>query len=174
MKVIQNNSVVDINLIRPNDFNPKPDYKNDRELSMLFDKLTDSISHHGQTLPLLVREDGDKYEIIDGEHRYYAMLELGYKYAEIKNLGEINRVEAIKKLFSSELRFEVDPLEEAKLLKELHESNISLEGLPFTIGEIEEKISLLDFNPETYGLKGIESAKEKEADCPFCEFHFKY
>ena len=69
MEIFQNNKVVDIELLIPNNYNPKPDYMATEELQLEFSKIKDSLEYHGQIDPVIVREMNGKYEIINGYHR---------------------------------------------------------------------------------------------------------
>ena len=81
MKIIENNQVVSISGVRPNEYNPKPNYNDTEELKQEFQKIKTSLRIHGQIDPVLVRQvkENDGYEIINGYHRYVAMKELGFE-----------------------------------------------------------------------------------------------
>ena len=59
-------------LILPNPWNPN------RMTTEMYAKALESISEFGMIDPLLCREMGDHYQIIDGEHRYRAACDLGH------------------------------------------------------------------------------------------------
>ena len=149
MKIIENNQIVELSRIKPNDYNPKHDITEEKDdLVALedFAKLKKSFELNGQDQPLIVREVDDGYEIIDGEHRYYAMRELGFTHAEVKNLGKISRQDAISRLLSHEIKFEIDPILEAKLLTEWIEAGWPTDKLLYTPEEIEEKMQFIKFD----------------------------
>jgi len=176
MEIIENNMVIDIDLVIPNNYNPKPDFNSTEELQLEFQKIKDSIAYHGQIDPLIVRELNGKYELINGYHRWQAMKELGFEKVEIKNLGVIDRNEAIKKALSfEELKIPLDTIETAKLVKILKEDQISLEGLPYFSEEIENKIKMLDFDWGQYkeGELGDIGGKKKKVVCPNCGEEFE-
>ncbi|MGJ0628968.1 ParB/RepB/Spo0J family partition protein [Xenorhabdus bovienii] len=54
------------------------------------DKLKESVTKLGLFKPIIVREVGDKYEILGGEHRWRVAVELGMPTIMIANLGELN------------------------------------------------------------------------------------
>jgi len=157
-KIIENNQLVDINQLKANDYNPKPDYKETEELQLEFGKIKNSLEYHGQINPILVRELGNGiFEIVNGFHRWKAMQELGFEKVEVKNLGKITREEAIKKaLATEELRIPLDMIEVAKLVKGLKELGVGLEGLPYSMEEIDNKIDLLGFNWDEFNQDKIE------------------
>ncbi len=174
--IIENNMVVDIELVIPNNYNPKPDFTSTEELQLEFAKIKDSIAYHGQIDPLIVREVNDKYELINGYHRWQAMKELGFEKVEIKNLGTISKEEAIKKALSfEELKIPLDVIETAKLIKALKEDQVSLMGLPYMSEEIENKLKMLDFNFNDYQDTDLEDIKgnKKKVVCPNCGEEFE-
>jgi len=148
-KIIKDNLIVDINSVRPNNYNPKLNYKSTNDNRVQFEKFKNSLIIHGQINPVKVRQtiDKDRYEIIDGYHIWTAMKELEFKEIEIKDFGNISREEAIKIfLCSEELKIPLDIVDTAKLVKEIKGLNIGLKGLPYTEIENENKIKLLEFD----------------------------
>lgn len=176
-KIIQNNSIIDIDKVKPNDYNPKPDYTQSEELKIEFEKIKNSLKYHGQIDPILVRESDKKgeYEIINGYHRWLAMKELGFKQIEIKNLGKIDRIEAIKKALSTEeLRIPLDVIEVAELVKKVKESEEGLKGLPYLEKEITEKIDLLDFDWKSFEREIVDVVEEDEKEVARLEKKGRY
>jgi len=152
MKIIENNKKVKIDQVQPNTYNPKPDFNSTDELKVEFGKIKESLRIHGQIDPVLVREiETDKYELINGYHRWMAMKELKFTEVEIKNLGIMSKEDAIKKALSTEeLRVPLDVIEVAKLIKQVADSEAGLEGLPYLQEEIEKKIALLEFDWDNF------------------------
>jgi len=147
MNIVENNMVVDIDLVIPNNYNPKPDFNSTEELQLEFEKIKDSIAYHGQIDPLIVRELNGKYELVNGFHRLQAMKDLGFEKVEIKNLGDITREEAIKKTLSfEELQIPLDRIEVAKLIVALDKDGKSLEGLPYDADVIDSLKKMLDYD----------------------------
>ena len=79
---------VGIEKIKPNSWNPKPENPPEME------KIKRSLEINGYAQPILVRKLDDGYEILDGQHRYLAAKELGYKELYIYNAGEVDDEEA--------------------------------------------------------------------------------
>lgn len=173
-KIIENNQVVAISKLKPNDYNPKPNYDSTPELQKEFDRIVASVKYHGQGDPIKVRElDDGSYEIMDGFHRFEALKKLGYKKVEIKNFGKLSREEAIKVTLSmEETGIEIDGIAKALLVKELSQLNVSLEGLPYTLEEIEAQVQLLDMNIEDETDGSPKERKLQEITCPSCQHTF--
>ena len=59
--------IVDITLLQPNDYNPKPDCESTPELKTEFERIKKSVKRHKQIVPVIVRiNEEEKLEIIDG------------------------------------------------------------------------------------------------------------
>lgn len=134
--------VVSIDEVRPNSWNPKD--KNTPE----YVRLVHSIKTKGLRLPMYVREDkkGESlYEIVDGEQRWTACKELGYKEIVIYSFGEI----PIKEATEMTLWFQHHiPFEDSKLksyLAELGKKYTDL-NIPYTKEKLEEMQQVVDFN----------------------------
>ena len=182
MKIIENNQVVDIKKVRPNNYNPKKKIEEDEDNRIQYEKVKKSIREHGQIDPVLVREVENGFEIVNGFHRYMAMKELGYDKIEIKNLGKISRQDAIAKALSTEeIHIPLDQIEVAELVKEYKESEFDLNLLPYNTEEIQEKIELLDFDWDSFNNQDdfvdLEEDKKgtRKVICPKCgnEFEIK-
>ena len=52
--------------------------------SPFYQKVRDSMKKRGMVNPLLCIQDGERYKICIGNHRYLAGLELGYKEMPVK------------------------------------------------------------------------------------------
>lgn len=99
--------------IRPNPWNPN------RLEGEKYKKLADAIRERGFLAPILVRPAGDRFEIIDGEHRFRIARELGLSLIPAV-VTELSDLEArIKTLQLNGLRGENDPDRLAALLEEL-------------------------------------------------------
>lgn len=107
-------SVVDVNKISPNPLNPSKIFK-EKELS----ELTKSIKNQGVLQPIKVRPMNNGYEIVDGERRYRASLEVGL--TEIPAIiCELSDSDAYEQAITENLqRQDVSPLEEAVAYKTL-------------------------------------------------------
>lgn len=74
-----------------NDWNPKT------KKSEEYYRVKQSVELNGQVMPIITRDCKDgvhKYEVLDGEQRFTALLELGVEQIWIVNLGEVDDKEA--------------------------------------------------------------------------------
>ena len=134
--------VVDINSIAPNPWNPK------KQDTPEYAKVVESIHENGLKAPIAVREkkgeNGELYEIIDGEQRWRACQDEGFTKVLIYNEGKVNDDKAKALTIWWEQRVPFDSVMEAKLVTEI----ASVEGinLPYTAEEIAEFEKLMNFD----------------------------
>lgn len=132
---------VPIDKVEPNDYNPKE--KNTKE----YKNVVESIRRNGFKQPIFVREEegNDNYVIVDGEQRWTAANELGYKDIYIYNLGNISEEEAKALTIWFEVQVPFSEVELAPIVVELNKLDITL---PYTDEEIVtfEKMTQFDFD----------------------------
>ncbi|MFA5603892.1 MAG: ParB/RepB/Spo0J family partition protein [Bacilli bacterium] len=108
--------IVNLNLddILPNRFQPRIKFD-----EKAINELAGSIKEHGVIQPILVREIGDKYEIIAGERRYKASTVAGLEKipAIINNLNDHDSAEVA--LIENIQRKDLTPIEEAISYKKI-------------------------------------------------------
>jgi ParB family chromosome partitioning protein len=129
----KNLKVVDINLIRPNTWNPK---SKDQEIES-FKEIVKSIEINGLRQPIYVRENNG-YEIVDGEQRWTACKALGFKEIVIYNYGPINDKEAIQITTGFQTQ---RPFEELGLAKLINDSIFKFPDIEFPY--LDEKLDSL-------------------------------
>lgn len=135
----------------------KADWNYKEEDAEQLKKLKANIKENGQIENIIVREKGDKYEIVNGNHRYDAFKDLGFKNVVVNNLGKISKQNAIKKAIqTNETKFQADQLQLselfAELLKEFTPEELS-KTMPYTTKEIEDWANLKDFDWDQYDGK---------------------
>jgi len=154
-----------ISKLEPNEWNPN------EQSDFIYLREKRSIEKFGFVMPVLVREVGDKLEILDGEHRYRAMREIHAEGIDIfttpekdhkipkgkiavKNLGVVSD-SAAKQLtiLMNELHGEADTIKKADLIKGLADevdfADLA-ELLPYPEDELKNLIDLADFDWEDY------------------------
>lgn len=134
--------IIDIGLIDPNTWNPKD--KNTEE----YLKIKKGMELKGQRLPIVVRQKGDRFEIIDGEQRFTALKSLGYKRVIIYNEGQVSDKEARELTIWYQQQVPFDELKLSKLVKELNA--MGEPELPFSIEEMQEYLTMADFDWQNY------------------------
>jgi len=124
------------------------------------EKLKTNIKLNGFVQNLVVRKLGDKYEVVDGNHRLEALLEMKYKEVQVCDVGVITDKQAyILSINLNETKFENDEWKLANLIKDLSQ-DMEVEELenilPFGLGNIESMISTADIDWENLEVKDIE------------------
>lgn len=93
-------------------------YKDDDE--SLMQLLINNIKKNGLIENILVRELGDKYEVVNGNHRVEALRRLKHKKVMCFNLGNISLVEAKRiSIETNETEFEADKEKYNTMLSEV-------------------------------------------------------
>ena len=148
-----NNQEIDIKLITKNPWNPNQ-----------MDKKTlkaekESIEKYGVVAPIIVRPLKNKYQIIDGEHRYIVCSELGYKLIPSVIIDGLENKDAKKlTIILNETKGSNDKIELGKLLGELEKDfgdNLKI-GLPFNDDDLNDLIEFgnVDWDKYETGNKG--------------------
>lgn len=146
-------------------FNAEWNYKETDEDMMA--KLVKNLRINDQVENIIVRQVGQRYEVVNGNHRLNAMKQLGFTRAMCYNLGEISDAKAHRiAIETNETKFIANGYELAKLLKGLTDDFDITElcsTLPYTEGEVNNHLDLLtqDFNnyeqePPNGGGNGME------------------
>jgi hypothetical protein len=106
-----------------------------------FDRLARNIERTGRYEPLVVRQQGDYFQIINGHHRRLALKQLGYETVEVI-VWDVNDTEADILLFTLNRLDGSDVLEKKRALLDRISRNIHTcemaKLLPFTRSQIEK------------------------------------
>lgn len=138
--------------IVPNKWNPNV------QSDFIFQKAKDSIKEFGFIDPILVRKVDEKYQIIDGEHRWRAAKELDFTEIIVEDYGDLSDFNAMALTqIMNNTRGQDDILKRVKLITQLEEGQIAL--LPWTEEEIENQKKLLDFDFSKYNREEDEEEK---------------
>ena len=126
---------IPVELVKPNPWNPQ------MMTPEIFEKAKRSIRDHGFIMPITVRskEDGT-FEIIDGEHRFKALVELGYAKVFAMDLGSIpdHQAQALT-LKLNDIRGESDEDAKMALMRDL-----------FGVFSFPELMESLPYDPDYY------------------------
>lgn len=136
--MMENNGTLQISVdkIVPNRFQPRLEF-NEKALN----ELADSIKEHGIIQPLVLRNIGDKYEIIAGERRYKAARMLGFKTvpAVIRNVDNTKSAELA--VVENIQRKDLSAIEEAQSYKKLMDEGMTQEEIAKTIGVAQSTVA---------------------------------
>ena len=128
---------VDIDLIRPNKFQPRTTMDDDRLVD-----LARSIRANGVIQPIVVRRSGDGYEIIAGERRWRASQRAGLLKIPVvvREIPE-DRVLAVA-LIENVQREDLNPIEEAHAYHQLAEEfHLTQEQIAESVGKDRSSIA---------------------------------
>lgn len=128
---------VEIDKVCPNNWNPK--LRDTDEYS----KIVKSIQVNGFKQPILVRETGNGFEIVDGEQRWRACKELGLGEIYIYNLGAISEEQAKSLTIWTQTQVPFEDLALAPIVVELKELGMAI---PYSEGEAEDYSNMLNFD----------------------------
>jgi ParB family chromosome partitioning protein len=125
------NGVINVSVgdIKANPLQPRKTFTSER-----MEELIKSIKEKGIIVPVLLKETGDKYEIVAGERRFIAAARAGLKSipAIIKNVSSMEQLEVA--LIENIHREDLNPVEEANAYKNL------MEGMRLTQEDLADKL----------------------------------
>lgn len=156
-------TLLDISKVKPNSWNPN--VQNERQ----FQAEVESIMSNGFLAPILVRKDGESYQIIDGEHRYKALSQIvSGGMSGAKNVGELvstKKIPAIvidvdevhaKRLtiIMNETRGRADLAKLGDLLNTIAPDlgDDLIVGLPYTATQLEELMDIAEFDWDSLSI----------------------
>lgn len=152
-----------IDEILPNRFQPRIRFD-----ETAINELSESIKEHGVIQPIIVREIGDKYEIIAGERRYKASVMAGKETipAIIKNLNDQDSAEVA--LIENVQRRDLTPIEEAVSYRKILDMGyLTQEGLAAKLDKsqstIANKLRLLNLHDSVQEALLEEKISERHA-----------
>ena len=149
-EVPKNKQIQDLELdkIVPNRYQPRREFSEDS-----IKELAETLDKDGLLQPIVVREDGDQYEIIAGERRYRAAKSLGWETipAIVKNLDDDQA--ASLALIENLQREDLNPIDEAKAYTNLMKlNNLTQTALAKDMGKsqsyVANKLRLLKLGDE--------------------------
>lgn len=150
-------SLLDINSVEPNPWNPN--VQNERQ----FQAEVESILTNGFLAPILARQIGEKYQVIDGEHRLRALKQIFVTNAigakNVPDLAKEKKIPAVlieaddahaKRLtiIMNETRGRADLAKLGELLNEIAPplGEDLIIGLPYTATQLEELMDIAKFD----------------------------
>ena len=154
---------LDLNDVLPNRFQPRIKFSEES-----IQDLAESIKEHGVIQPIVVRNIGDKYEIIAGERRYKASILAGKQTipAIITDLSEKDSAEVA--LIENVQRKDLTPIEEAISYKKILDMGyLTQDSLALKLGKtqstIANKLRLLNLDDDVQEALLNEKISERHA-----------
>jgi len=120
------------------------------------DRLTDSVREHGLIQPLVVREAGGAFELVDGERRYRACEQAGVTEVPVIVRDTDTDTDGLDvALVANMSRVDLDVVEEARAFKRLLDSGLTRKGvaekLSITQARVRERLVLLELDEGLLG-----------------------
>lgn len=139
---------IELTKIIPNSYQPRREFSDES-----IRELASTLYKEGLLQPIVVREQGDKYEIIAGERRYRAAKHLGWDKipAIVNNMDEAQA--ASLALIENLQREDLNPIDEAQAYNNLMKlNNLTQTALAQNIGKsqsyVANKMRLLKLSPK--------------------------
>ena len=162
--LIERSLLISKSLLDPNPWNPNKTKPRQQQA------IAESLQTYSQILDIIVRPNGDRYQIIDGEHRYDELTDDVY----VTVLHGLSDADAKKlTIIMNETRGEADKIELAQLLADLSnelDAEELLNALPYEQNELDELVKLAEvdwnnfnnFDDEQPNFKGESDPTEDE------------
>ena len=134
--------------IMPTPLQPRTEFRGER-----LQELIDSIRIHGIIQPLIVRRNGDKYELIAGERRWRAAKEVGLADAPVIVRSATDQEVLELALIENIQREDLNPVEEAQAYSRLaREFKLKQEEIAQKVGKsratVANSMRLLELHPQ--------------------------
>jgi ParB-like chromosome segregation protein Spo0J len=148
----------------PNTWNPN------RQDPETFAKEKVSLQRFGFVVPIITRSatPGSKFEIVDGEHRWKAAIELGMEWVPIYDLGNISEHEAMQlTIVLNELRGKPEEKKLGDVLKRLLNTetiDTLTEVLPYSKEDVGRIAELPEFDWEGFKEKNRKADAERHVE----------
>ena len=141
---IERSLLISKSLLDPNPWNPNKTKPRQQKA------IAESLKTYSQIIDIIVRPNGDRYQIIDGEHRYDELTEDVY----VTVLHGLSDADAKKlTIIMNETRGEADKIELAQLLADLANElsgDELLNALPYEQNELDELVKLAEVDWDNF------------------------
>ena len=148
---------IDIGIIKPNRYQPRSDFDFEG-----LKELGESLKRDGFIQPIVVRRDGEGYEIVAGERRWRAAKSIGLTKIPVVVMDVDDKKLLTLALIENLQRKDLNPIEKARGFKALVEKfNLTQEEVAETVGvsrpTVTNFIRLLELSPDIQALvsKGV-------------------
>jgi hypothetical protein len=153
-KLVTEKRIVKIDDVVPNPFNPN------QQSDYIFQKMKDTIQSKGLFGSIFVHEFAGVYQILDGEHRWKACKELGWKEIPVEvSPGLEEKDVKFWTIYFNNTHGKDDIEKRAKLYEEIDEGQAQL--LPFSEEQMKNEKELFKFDFSKYDeQKEIQASKK--------------
>jgi len=153
---------IDINNIEPNPWNPN-------EMTQdVFNHLKKEYKRVGFLQPVLVRVKGDKFQLIDGEHRWKAGKEFGLKTITAVVIEMDDKTAKLTSINMNKIKGTDNILKLATLLEDLKDTSNLDDILNMDKSELEQFHNLLETPTELPNFELDSEEKKRTITCPNC------
>lgn len=139
---------IDVSKLKPASWN----YKEDD--AVLDEKLEANIKANGQIQNVIVRTDGDGFELVNGNHRLNIFKKLGFKKAFCYNLGDVPLHIAQKiAIETNETSYDTNQIKLSNLIKKISQEVELVElrtSMPFSDGVLDAMLKVETFDINEY------------------------
>lgn len=156
---------IQIALIDPNPYQPRKDFNPEH-----IKELAASIRSEGLIQPIVVRQKGDRYELIAGERRWRACQELGYNEIAARIMKVTDASSAAISLIENLQRQNLNPIDEAQGYASLmNDFDLTQEEVSQRVGKARAtvanmlRLTQLESEIQGYLAKGILTAGHAKA-----------
>jgi hypothetical protein len=157
---IERSLLVSKSLLDPNPWNPNKTKPRQQKA------IAESLKTYSQIIDIIVRPNGDRYQIIDGEHRYDELTDDVY----VTVLHGLSDADAKKlTIIMNETRGEADKIELAQLLADLSnelDAEELLNALPYEQNELDELVKLAEVDWDNFNNSDDEQPNFKGESDP--------
>jgi ssDNA-specific exonuclease RecJ len=157
---IERSLLVSKSLLDPNPWNPNKTKPRQQKA------IAESLKTYSQIIDIIVRPNGDRYQIIDGEHRYDELTDDVY----VTVLHGLSDADAKKlTIIMNETRGEADKIELAQLLADLANELSGedlLNALPYEQNELDELVKLAEVDWDNFNNSDDEQPNFKGESDP--------
>lgn len=137
--------------IEPNPYQPRKEFEPEK-----LAELAESIRSEGLLMPILVRQVGNRYQIIAGERRWRACQSIGMKRVPVRVVKSSDASSAVMSLIENLQRADLNPIEEALgFARLISEFNLTQEAVSTRVGRarasVANSLRLLQLDEEIRG-----------------------
>jgi ParB family chromosome partitioning protein len=145
---------IPVHAVEPNPFQPRKEFSDEA-----LGELVESIRAEGLLQPIVVRQTGDKFQLIAGERRWRAFQQIGLKSIPARVMTSSDASAATLALIENLQRADLNPIEEAHGYASLiRDFDLTQDAAAQRVGKgratVANSLRLLSLEPELQGYVG--------------------